>query len=117
MDFIEGLPLSSGYSVIMVLVDRLSKCFHFILKHPFPSITVALTFFDNVFKLYGMHASIVFDIGCTFLRSFQKELFRLHGISLAYSLAYHSHSDGQTKIVNKCLEQFLICLTGEKPKQ
>jgi hypothetical protein len=36
MDFIEGLPKSKGYSVIMVMVDRLTKYVHFIpVKHPY----------------------------------------------------------------------------------
>lgn len=118
MDFVEGLPISNGHSVIMVVVDRFPKYSHFItLKHLFTAITVALTFFDNVFKLHGMPAIIVTDRGSTFVSNFWKELFHLQGVSLAYFPAYHPQSDGQTKIVNKCLEQFLICFSRDKPQQ
>lgn len=32
------------------------------------------------------------------------------------SLAYHPQSDGQTEAVNKCVEMFLRCFTGNNPK-
>lgn len=90
MDFIKGLPLSIGFSVILVVVDQIFKYPHFMaLKHPFTAIIVAQKFFDNVFKLHGMPTSIVSDRGSIFLSHFWKELLKLQGISLAYSSTYH----------------------------
>ena len=62
MDFIEGLPLSKGKHVIMVIVDRLSKYAHFVgLKHPFTAAIIAQAYLDNVFKLHGLLNTIVND--------------------------------------------------------
>ena len=53
IDFIDGLPLSVGKSVIMVVVDCLSKSVHFIaLAHPYSALSVAQAYLDNVFKLH-----------------------------------------------------------------
>lgn len=55
LDFIDGLPKSKGKSVILVVVDRLSKFSHFIpLSHPYTTSQVARVFFTNIFQLYGM---------------------------------------------------------------
>ncbi|GJW64950.1 retrotransposon-related protein [Tanacetum coccineum] len=62
MDFIEGLPSSHGKTVIMVIVDRLSKYAHFVaLQHPFTASTIAQVFLDNMYRLHGLSNSIISD--------------------------------------------------------
>ena len=43
-----------------------------------------------------------------------KELYRLLGIELASSTAYHPQTDGQTERVNQELEQYLQIFVGEQ---
>ena len=77
MDFIEGLPKLEGNDTILVVVDRLSKCAHFIaLKHPF-SHSVALVFTKEVIRLHGVPHSVVIDHDKVFMSLFWTELFRL----------------------------------------
>ncbi|PKI48774.1 hypothetical protein CRG98_030816 [Punica granatum] len=42
-------------------------------------------------------------------------MFRLQGVGLLASTAYHPQTDGQSEAVNKCLEYYLRCMTGDKP--
>lgn len=69
MDFIVGLPVVRGFSVIMVVVDRLSKYGHFTpLPAHFSSVTMAEAFLQHIVKLHGVPRTIVSDRDRTLVR-------------------------------------------------
>ncbi|GJR24075.1 retrovirus-related pol polyprotein from transposon TNT 1-94 [Tanacetum coccineum] len=95
MDFIEKLSVSHGKSVIMVVVDRLSKYAHFMaLSHPLSASQVAQVLMDNVYKLHGLPDSIVSDRDKVFMSGFWKALFAKLKVKLKFSTAYHPQTDG-----------------------
>jgi hypothetical protein len=99
MDFIVGLPKLGNKSVIMVVVDHLSKYAHFCaLQHPFTAVTVAQIFMDNIFKLHVMPNSIVCNRDPTFTNNFWQELFKLQGTQLHLNTAYHSRWVARLKL-------------------
>nr|GEX39470.1 retrotransposable element Tf2 [Tanacetum cinerariifolium] len=118
MDYIEKLPTSYEKSVILAVVDRLSKYAHFIpLTQPFTASQVAQVFLDLVYKLHGLPESIVSDRDKVFLSNFWKALFAELKVKLKLSTAYHPQTDGLTKVVNRSLRCYLRCMCGEKPKE
>jgi hypothetical protein len=118
MDFITGLPNSKGKSVIMVIIDRLTKYAHFFaLSYPFKASTVAITFMETVQNIHGSPKIIVSDKDPIFTGHFWTELFSFLGTQLAHSSSYHPQSNGQTEIANKCLEGYLHFFVSNKQTQ
>ncbi|XP_042010529.1 uncharacterized protein LOC121759095 [Salvia splendens] len=118
MDFITGLPLSRGYTTIMVVVDRLSKYAHFApLPNRFDALKVAHLFINKVVRHHGFPKTLVSDRDSVFLNKVWEELMRLSGTKLNFSTAYHPQSDGQTKVRNRGLEQYLRAFTADRPSK
>ena len=71
MDFITGLPKSEGKSVIMVIVDRLTKYAHFcVVYHPFKARTITNSFMETTQILHGTPNVIVSDRDPIFIGNF-----------------------------------------------
>jgi transposase InsO family protein len=117
IDFIEGLPKVAGKSVILTIVDRFSKYAHFIaLGHPYTASSVARAFFDGIVRLHGFPLSIVSDRDPVFTRHIWRDLFKMAGVTLKMSTAFHPQTDGQSEVVNKIIAMYLRCVTGDRPR-
>jgi hypothetical protein len=117
MDFVQGLPKYEGYNAIPMVMDRLTKAAHFIaIRHLYTAPGIARIFLDNVVRHHGLPKTIVTNWDTIFLSIFQKELFKLYGVQLNLSIAYHPQSEGQTEHIDKCLEMYLGCTIHAFPK-
>ena len=103
--------------MVLTVVDHFSKYAHFIaLGHPYSATSVAQAFFDQIVRLHGLPCSIVSDRDPVFTSAFWTELFRLSGVTLRLSSAFHPQTDGQSEVTNRILGVYLRCLAGDRPR-
>ena len=115
VDFIVELPDSHGFDATMVVVDSVSKRSHFIPTHTtVTALGSARLYLQNVWKLHGLPRSTLSDRGSQFVAEFMRKLYRLLGITISASTAYHPQSDGQTERVNQELEQYIRIFVSER---
>jgi hypothetical protein len=117
MDFIEALPKVHGESVILIVVDRFSKFSPFIpLSHPYTAASIARTFFNEIVRLHDLPESIVSDWDPVFIDHVWRDLFKLSGVTLKMSIAFHPQTDGRSEVVNISISMYLRCITGDHPR-
>lgn len=82
--------MPQGFTLILVVIDRLSKCTHFVaLKSNYSNSKDAETFLHHLVKSYNFLKSIVSDQDLDFTGHFWQQLFKLSGASLAMSTENH----------------------------
>ena len=114
MDFITSLSKSEGKSIIVVVVDRITKYAHFCaLSHPFKASTVSNYFMETVQKIHGTPNIIVSDRYPIFTRNVWTKLFSCLGTQVDHISSYNPQYDGKKNIVKKCLEGYLRCFAIE----
>src|SRR3979490_302888 len=108
VDLITQLPQSLGYEAIMVVVDRLSKRIRLAPTNgEVTSEGIARIFRDTVWRDFGLPEVVISDRGSQFISKFTRDLYRLLGIKMNPSTAYHPQTDGQTERINQEVEQYL----------
>jgi hypothetical protein len=65
--------------------------------------------------LHGFPVSIVSDWDPMFTSAVLKDLFKLSGVKLPMSIAFHPQTDGQSEATNKTIAMYLRCVTGDRP--
>ncbi len=116
MDFVTGLPPSSGNTVVLTVVDRFSKAVHFIPLPKLPSAReTAVIVLDHVFRIHGLPVDVVSDRGPQFSSRFWTEFCRLLGATASLSSGYHPQTNGQSERANQDLERVLRCVASAEP--
>ncbi|KAL0536965.1 hypothetical protein IC582_025928 [Cucumis melo] len=117
MDFITGLPRTlRGFTVIWVVVDRLTKSAHFVPgKSTYTASKWAQLYMSEIVRLHGVPVSIVSDRDARFTSKFWKGLQTAMSTRLDFSTAFHPQTDGQTERLNQVLEDMLRACALEFP--
>jgi len=98
MDFIEKLPPSLGYTLILVIVDHLSKQLLFILtQDTIMSPQLAQLFILHIFSKHSILSHVTSDHSTEFVSHFFHSLGMALNMKLHFTSGYHPEGDGQTK--------------------
>lgn len=108
IDFKEFPRDRSGYDMIMVVIDRLSKqAISIPCNKTINARGMAELFVQWVYRFGHTPETIISDRGPQFISSFWSEFCRILGVKVKLSTAYHKETDGQTEIMNKYIDQRL----------
>src|SRR5258708_6678486 len=113
MDFIEQLPMSEGFTAILVIVDRLTKQSLFIPTHDMVDAPqLARLFLTHIFLKHGTLGHVTSNHRTEFVSHFFRSLGSLLSMKLHFMSGYHLEGDSQTEWINLVLEQYLWAYTN-----
>lgn len=109
MDFVVGLPRTPRrMDSIWVVVDRFTKCAHFIpIKTTFSVVDYANIYIKEIVRLHDIPETIVSDHDAKFVSYFWRSLHQGLKTKLNFSTAFHPQTDRQSERTVCTLEDML----------
>jgi len=117
-DFVTDLPQStaSGYTRILVIVDRLTKMAIYLLRRKhFDSPELARLLFEHVICKGSVPDNIVTDRGTQFRSQFRTRVCSHLNTDQLLSTAFDTQTDRQTERRNQTTEQYLRACCNYEP--
>jgi len=100
--------VNEGHDSIWVIVDRLTKCTHFLPINQKMSLDkLPELYVREIVRLHGVPASIISDKDLRFTSRFCQSLQNTLGTQLRMGSAYHPQTDGQSERTIQSLEDLL----------
>uniref|UniRef100_A0A8C6SY85 Gypsy retrotransposon integrase-like protein 1 n=1 Tax=Neogobius melanostomus TaxID=47308 RepID=A0A8C6SY85_9GOBI len=116
LDFVTGLPVSQGNSVILTIIDRFSKSVHFVALPKLPTaLETADLLVKHVVRIHGIPCDIVSDRGPQFISRVWRCFCEALGARVSLSSGFHPQTNGQCERANQDLESTLRCVAAKDP--
>lgn len=116
LDFVTGLPLSAGFTSVLVIVDRFTKTSRFVPLQRLPTARqTADILVREVVRYHGPPEEILSDRGPQFVSRFWRAFWQLMGVDVRLTTGYHPQSNGQTERVNQEMVKYLCSYCSSRP--
>lgn len=116
LDFVTGLTTSQGNTVILTIMNCISKAVHFTALPKLPTATeTAKLLKQHVFWQHRIPADVVSGQGPQFATQVWKAFCSVIGASVSLISDCHPQSNGQTERANQDMEFALRCVTSDNP--
>lgn len=101
IDFITGLPVSEGNTLIHTIREKFSKTAHFIPLSKLPTeLETSQLLISHVFQYHGIPCDVASDRGPQFISQVWSSFCQALRATSSHTSGYHSQSNGQTERCN-----------------
>ncbi len=117
IDFVTDLPLSNGFTTVIVIIDCFSKACRLIPLKVFPQPWKRLKPYFTVFRVYGLSEDIVSDRGTQFTSQVWRAFCKQLDINASLTSGNHPQLNGQVERLNQEIGRYLKSYCSREQKR